>query len=362
MMNSSPQDSMPPLHPKSKQDNNEEEIDEVLDGVEVEEGQIMLRDPKTGGEVEDGQIVLRHPRTGELVPEEEPTTLEEKDGSDIEKEDIINDDDANDDEEDTTNDKKKDTIDEKDGSDIEMKDIVELVGACASGRPSRRSKINAEHKMAAAAVKKEESDDEDVDEDDDEDDDDDKDISGKDKDKEEEKDDTVVKKESEGINGDDDMVEDDDKSTSRKSRNKKRKQTKVKDSVKTEKDEDWEAVEEKPKKRARVSESVVKDSAEKMFAKLVKNYKDGITETPMDILASSITTKAGKPYKNHRSDAIQEGMKLLKAQGRAEKTKGNLGIMKVLTQLKFVEGKGKCSFTDKIFPHGRPNKGHKISM
>jgi hypothetical protein len=179
-----------------------------------------------------------------------------------------------------------------------------------------------------------------------------------------------------------------------------------------------------------------------VYTRALQNYKNGITETPMDILAPSITTKAGKPYKNHRSDAIQEGMKLLKAQGRAEKTKGNLGvarllqseidkipkekistdphqvvkqrkaqflrslencpkggsgetitdaativwnklldgdaytrkelvadtsykaanstgfegIMKVLTQLKFVEGKGKCSFTDKIFPHGRPNK------
>jgi hypothetical protein len=179
-----------------------------------------------------------------------------------------------------------------------------------------------------------------------------------------------------------------------------------------------------------------------LFTRALQNYKDGIAETPMDILASSITTKAGKPYRNHRSDAIQDGMKLLKAQGKAEKTRGNLGvarllqseidkipkekisndpeqvvkqrkaqfllslenhpkggsgekiteaatavwnklldgkaynrkelvsdtsysgtnstgfegIMKVLTQLKFVEGKGKCSFSDKIFPHGRPNE------
>jgi hypothetical protein len=274
MMNSSQQDSMPPPHPKSKKDNNERKNvadDGILEGVEVEEGPIMLRDPKTGGEVEEeGQIVLRDPKTGKSVPGES-TTLEEKDGSDIEKEEIV--DDANDDDEDTTKDEKKDTIDEK---DFEMKDIVELVGAGASGRPSRRSKINAENKMAAA-VKKEESDDNDEDEDEDVD----KDmmdydneavqkISGKDEDEEEERNDAVVKKECEGINGDDDMVEDDDKSTRRKSRNKKRKQTKVKDSIKTENDEDWEAVEEKPKKRVRVSESVVKDAAEKMFAELVK--------------------------------------------------------------------------------------------
>ena len=87
-------------------------------------------------------------------------------------------------------------------------------------------------------------------------------ISGKDENEEEEEDDAVVKKESEGIN-----------------ENKKRKKTKAKDSVKTENhdikkeaedEQDWEPVEEKPKKRARVSESVVKDSAEKMFAELVK--------------------------------------------------------------------------------------------
>lgn len=178
-------------------------------------------------------------------------------------------------------------------------------------------------------------------------------------------------------------------------------------------------------------------------AHALQNHKDGIAETPLDILAASITSKSGKPYKNHRSDAIQEGMKLLKAQGKAEKTGGNKNsvarllqseidkipkekiskdpnqvvkqrkaqfllslenhpkggsgekvtdaatdvwnklldgeeytrkelvadttyagtnstgfeaIMKVLIQLKFVEGKGKCSFSDKIFPHGRPNK------
>jgi hypothetical protein len=176
-----------------------------------------------------------------------------------------------------------------------------------------------------------------------------------------------------------------------------------------------------------------------LFTRALQNYKDGITETPIDILASSITTKAGKSYRNHRSDAIQEGMKLLKAEGKAEKdggvarllqseidkipkekiskdpeqvvkqrkaqfllslehhpkggsgekvteaatavwnklldgeaytrkelvadttykgsnSTGFEGIMKVLTQLQFVEGKGKCSFSDKIFPHGRPNK------
>jgi hypothetical protein len=39
---------------------------------------------------------------------------------------------------------------------------------------------------------------------------------------------------------------------------------------------------------------------------------------------------------------------------KAANSTGFEGIMKVLTQLKFVEGKGKCSFSDKIFPHGRP--------
>ena len=161
----------------------------------------------------------------------------------------------------------------------------------------------------------------------------------------------------------------------------------------------------------------------------------------MDILAALITSKKGKPYTNHRSDAICEGLKLLQAQNKAEKIKhgkvgaarllppeidkipkeeiskdpvkvleqrfqqflgrlakhkrggtgemvvkaakavwkklqdgkaysrrelvattsykgtnssGFEGIMKVLGQLNFIEGKGKSSFTDKVFPHGRP--------
>ncbi len=41
----------------------------------------------------------------------------------------------------------------------------------------------------------------------------------------------------------------------------------------------------------------------------------------MDELAASITNKRGKPYTNHRSDAIVEGLKRLKAEGQAEKIK-----------------------------------------
>lgn len=153
--------------------------------------------------------------------------------------------------------------------------------------------------------------------------------------------------------------------------------------------------------------------------------------------------KRGKPYTNYRSDAIQDGLKLLKAEQKAEKTRiinskigaarlmaseinkipkeeiskdptkvleqrehqfldrlanhkkggtgktvvnsakavfrklkdgkaysrkelvkvtsykatnssGFEGIMKVLYEMKLVEGKGKTTFTSKVFPHGRP--------
>mmetsp|Transcript_16394 Transcript_16394/g.33752 ORF Transcript_16394/g.33752 Transcript_16394/m.33752 type:complete len:175 (+) Transcript_16394:3-527(+) len=174
-----------------------------------------------------------------------------------------------------------------------------------------------------------------------------------------------------------------------------------------------------------------------MLSVLIKHYKDEISEVPLDVLASSITSKSGKPYKNPRSDAIQMGLKLLKKEGKAEKNGGNArllkseidqipkeeilkdpakvleqrlkqflerlasnpkggtgdklvtaaqqvwdklcdgkaytrrqlvavtsykgtnssgfeAIMKVLNELKFVDGKGQSSFTEKIFPHGRP--------
>ena len=159
----------------------------------------------------------------------------------------------------------------------------------------------------------------------------------------------------------------------------------------------------------------------------------------LELLASSITSKSGKPYKNYRSDAIQMGMKLLKDEKKAGKMKANNcaellpleidkipketiskdpakvcdqrlqqflrclsstpkggsgervvaaahavwnkllegkpytrkqlvaatsykgtnssgfeAIMKALNVLKFVEGKGQSSFTDKVFPYGRP--------
>mmetsp|Transcript_9286 Transcript_9286/g.22539 ORF Transcript_9286/g.22539 Transcript_9286/m.22539 type:complete len:283 (-) Transcript_9286:95-943(-) len=219
---------------------------------------------------------------------------------------------------------------------------------------------------------------------------------------------------------------------------KKRKKAtagKKESSHKNVKDEDYKLVK---KKKLRVSEAVVKDAAQKMLSVLIKNYKDEIQEVPLDVLASSITSKNGKPYKNPRSDAIQMGMRLLKKQGKAEKGPGNVArllqseidripreeiskdpakvmeqrlhqfldrlssnpkggagekiveaakqvwrklsdgkaysrkqlvavtsykatnssgfeaIMKVLNELKFVDGKGQSSFTDKVFPYGRP--------
>ena len=50
----------------------------------------------------------------------------------------------------------------------------------------------------------------------------------------------------------------------------------------------------------------------------------------MDELAGLITNKNGKPYTNHRSDAIMEGIKRLKAQNQAEKVKyKNMGAAKL---------------------------------
>ena len=87
-------------------------------------------------------------------------------------------------------------------------------------------------------------------------------------------------------------------------------------------DDEYEPPTKKKRKGPRVSEEVISEAAANMFDVLVQNYKDGIKEMPMDILAASITDKRGKPYRNHRSDAIVEGMKRLKAEGKAEKSKG----------------------------------------
>lgn len=107
---------------------------------------------------------------------------------------------------------------------------------------------------------------------------------------------------------------------------------KRKSSVKEEKENsDPLVVVEPPKKKKkkgpRVSQEVIFDAAANMLDVLVQNYKDGIQEIPMDILAGSITDKRGKPYRNHRSDAIVEGMKHLKAEGKAEKSKGVARLM-----------------------------------
>ncbi len=207
------------------------------------------------------------------------------------------------------------------------------------------------------------------------------------------------------------------------------------------KDGPTEPPKKKKKKGPRVSEEVVAAAATQMLAVLIQNYKDGMQEIPLDILAGSIKDKRGKPYTNHRSDAIVEGMKRLQKDGHAERiahgktgaakltdaeiakipkeviskdpskvleqrrvqflerlarhkkggtgetvvaaanavwnklqdgkaysrkelvavtsykgtnSSGFEGIMKVLSETGMIEGKGKSQFTDKVFPHGRP--------
>lgn len=258
---------------------------------------------------------------------------------------------------------------------------------------------------------------------------------------------TVVKKEP-GLEGilkeEEEDGDDDDKPVPKTPRKSRRISAAVEPGLKCilkkeeKEDDDCKPVPKKHRSPQRISEATVKDAAEKMLSVLITNYKDGIKEVPMDILASSITSKLGKSYKNPRSDAIQMGLKLLKAQGKAEKNatsarllqseidripreeiaedpakvleqryqqfldrlasnpKGGKGekvvmaasrvwaklcdgkaytrkqlvqvtsykgtnssgfeaIMKVLNELRFVEGKkGQSSFTDKVFPHGRP--------
>lgn len=128
--------------------------------------------------------------------------------------------------------------------------------------------------------------------------------------------------------------EGDDESSSngtkkRKTRSNRAAKVKTEDGVLVKEEGGEEAPKKKPK-RARCSEATIKDAAGKMLVVLIKNYKDSVKEVPLDVLAASITTKKGKPYTNHRSDAICEGLKLLQAQSQAEKIKyGNTGAARL---------------------------------
>jgi len=68
-------------------------------------------------------------------------------------------------------------------------------------------------------------------------------------------------------------------------------------------------------KKIRVKPEKVEEVREKIIIELVKNYKFGIVEVPMDTLATSIG------YKHPRSDAIAAAMKSLKEDGWVDKTK-----------------------------------------
>lgn len=130
----------------------------------------------------------------------------------------------------------------------------------------------------------------------------------------------------------------------------------------------------KKSKGPRVSEAIIKEVAGKMLAVLIEKYTDGVKEIPMDELAGSITKKDGKPYTNHRSDAIMEGIKRLKTQNQAEKIKyQRIGAAK-LTEAEINKIpkekissdpqkvlKQRCQqFLEKLSRHKKGGKGEKI--
>lgn len=79
-------------------------------------------------------------------------------------------------------------------------------------------------------------------------------------------------------------------------------------------EEDASVGQPKPKK-LRVKPERVKEVSEKLTKELAKNYELGMTKVSLDVLA------LGVGYKNHRSDAILEALKLLKKDGLVRTTK-----------------------------------------
>ena len=81
--------------------------------------------------------------------------------------------------------------------------------------------------------------------------------------------------------------------------------------------------------------------------RLAKHKKGGTGEN---------VVKAAKAVWNKLQDGKAYSRKELVARTsyKGTNSSGFEGIMKVLGELHFVEGKGKSSFTDRVFPHGRP--------
>ncbi|CAB9516686.1 expressed unknown protein [Seminavis robusta] len=73
---------------------------------------------------------------------------------------------------------------------------------------------------------------------------------------------------------------------------------------------------ESKEKKPRVKPEKAQEVYEKLLEELVKNYKFGLKEVPLDTLASKLN------YKNVRSDAIAAAKKLMKADDKAELVSG----------------------------------------
>lgn len=67
-------------------------------------------------------------------------------------------------------------------------------------------------------------------------------------------------------------------------------------------------------KKPRVKPEKVKEVYTRIVKELVRNHGFGMTEVPLDLLASAVG------YKNPRSDAFFDALKLLRNEGMVEKT------------------------------------------
>mmetsp|Transcript_9287 Transcript_9287/g.22541 ORF Transcript_9287/g.22541 Transcript_9287/m.22541 type:complete len:134 (-) Transcript_9287:95-496(-) len=101
-------------------------------------------------------------------------------------------------------------------------------------------------------------------------------------------------------------------------------------------------------------EEISKDPAKVMEQRL-HQFLDRLSSNPKGGAGEKIV-EAAKQVWRKLSDGKAYSRKQLVAvtSYKATNSSGFEAIMKVLNELKFVDGKGQSSFTDKVFPYGRP--------
>lgn len=101
-------------------------------------------------------------------------------------------------------------------------------------------------------------------------------------------------------------------------------------------------------------EVIAKDPAKVLEARF-QQFLDRLASKSKGGSGASVTEAAERVWKKLCDGKAYSRKELVEVTSyKGTNSSGFEAIVQVLNELKFVEGKGKCAFTAKVFPHGRP--------